>query len=204
MNNSAIWAFVNEGGPSEDVELYGNIIDYTDSGQSGAYFVDMDGISNGQAIIATNWKAFNNTVVNWRDGAPIWNMNGGTGIFRNNVYANHPAHDYGPGIGGTASHNAFYNLIRAGVGDVTASWAAIGTNNQIFSSDPFVNYATRDLRLKAATAAGSSVGSPAGNAVDMFGTVRGSDGVWDRGALEFGGTTSQPPSPPSSLHITTP
>lgn len=77
----------------------------------------------------------------------------------------------------------------------------MGSNVQIFSSDPFVNYANRDLRLKAPTSAGSSADSPTGNAVDMFGSARGADGVRDRGALEFGGTAASPPAAPSNLRV---
>jgi hypothetical protein len=191
INNSAIIGFVNEGGPSDAVEFYGNILDYRANGQSAAFLVDMDGVSNGLPVIANNWKFFNNTVVAWNGGAPAFNLNGGTGYFVNNLYANQ-VHDYGPGLSGTVSHNAFYNLTRPGVGSVTASWASIGSNSQTFSADPFVNYAARDLRLKAATQPGSSSASPAGNARDMFGNTRGADGVWDRGALEYAAGIGSP------------
>lgn len=199
INNSAIIGFVNEGGPSENIELYGNIIDYRAGGQSPAFFVDMDGVSNGVPVIASNWKCFNNTVVAWNGGSPAYNLNGGTGYFRNNLYANH-VHSYGPGLNGIVSHNAFYNL-RRGTTDVTASWASLGGSSQTFASDPFLNYTTRDLRLKAPTLPGSSDGSPAGNAVDMFGNRRGADGVWDRGALEYTGTVTTSPSAPTNLRI---
>jgi hypothetical protein len=200
INNSCVIGFVNEGGASENVEIYGNIIDYRPGGQSAAFLVDMDGVSNGQAIIASNWKMYNNTVVAWNGGSPAYFLNGGTGSFRNNLYANH-VHDYGPALGGTASNNAFYNLTRPGAGNVTAYWVAEDTNSQTFSSDPFVNYTARDLRLKAATQPGTSTGSPAGNSVDMFGVTRGGDGVWDRGALEFGGQIPTGPAAPSNVRV---
>lgn len=201
INNSAIWAFVNDGDPSMDVEIYGNIVDYDGFGQSGsaaARFIDAD------PGVVTNWKVFNNTVVGWDSGSPAVVLNGGSLTFRNNIYANHPSHYYGPGIDGTKSHNAVYKLYRSGTGDVTSSWAStMGQSTQVFTSDPFVNYAARDLRLKAATQPGSAAGSPAGNAVDMFGHRRGADGVWDRGALEFGVSemAADPPGAPTNVRV---
>jgi hypothetical protein len=192
INNSAIWAFVNEGDPSEDVEIYGNIVDYCGFGTTGsspAYMIMLD------AGVSSNWKVFNNTVVGWVNGCPGV-IADGLFTFCNNVYANH-VHTYGPVMQtSVSSHNTIYNFYRPEVGDVIGYWAPImGSNLQTLTSDPFVNYATRDLRLNAPTQPGTSSNSPAGNATDMFGYLRGADGVWDRGALEYTGNADLPATP---------
>jgi hypothetical protein len=189
-----VLAFVNNGDTSQDVEIYGNIIDYDGNGEAAARFIDAD------PSIVSNWKIFNNTIVGWSSACPCVVLNGGTATSRNNILANQ-IHTYGPGWDGTNSHNAVYNIVRQGTGDVTPSWATtMGSSVQIFSSDPFVNYAARDLRLNAPSLPGSSASSPAGNANDMFGHTRGADGVWDRGALEFGAVAPLNPT----VTITTP
>ncbi|MGZ3805075.1 MAG: hypothetical protein ACXVB4_12745, partial [Pseudobdellovibrionaceae bacterium] len=66
---------------------------------------------------------------------------------------------------------------------------------------PFVNVAGNDLRLLTATSAGTILSSPYN--MDLNGNVRGADGIWDRGALEFV-SNSLPPSmlsPPQNLRI---
>jgi hypothetical protein len=201
INNSAVWAFVNDGDPAQNTDIYGNIVDndaFGIAGQSGGRMIDCD------ANTCTGWRFFNNTVTGWDDGCPcIVLLSGDSVVASNNLFANHPAHDYGVDWQATGGNNSFYKLFRAGQ-DVTASWAnATGPNGQVLTSDPFVNYAARDLRLKAAIAVGTATNSPPGNAVDMFGNIRGGDGVWDRGALEFGGSSVTPPAPPTSVRIIT-
>lgn len=66
-------------------------------------------------------------------------------------------------------------------------------NSDYTSSCPFTNLAGGDLTLTGALA-GSSTGSPAGNATDLTGETRGADGAWDRGAYEYA-ASSGPPAP---------
>jgi hypothetical protein len=185
INNTGIIGYVNDGDAADAVEFYGNIVAYETGDQSGAAFLQSD-------VNLTNWRIFNNTIVGWQDaGAPImvtgaisWT---GT-VARNNILAHHVV-EYGDTFnvgGGTMSHGGYYDIVRTGTGDVTASYAAESTNAQTFGSSPFVDFAGADYRLTAATTAGSSTSSPAGNAVDMFGCTRGGDGTLDRGALEYG------------------
>jgi len=75
------------------------------------------------------------------------------------------------------------------------------TRNWSASGDPFVNYAGKDFRLKVATVAGTSLSAPFN--LDIIGIARGSDGTWDRGAYEFGGTatTGTTPAAPTGLKV---
>lgn len=198
--NSAVWALVNGGGITDAVEIYGNIIGFTAGRKSGLLIDASD--TGAEPVTPNNWKIFNNTMVGWNEAGPlVWLGQGANTYMRNNICAQmNPS--YGPDIQVVnKSHNAVYNIIRIGSfpGNETAAWAnALGSNTQTFSSSPFVNYGARDFRLNAATVAGSSVGSPSSNSVDMFGVARGADGLWDRGALEFGGVAS-PLATPSNL-----
>jgi hypothetical protein len=82
----------------------------------------------------------------------------------------------------TWSHNAYFNTAT---GDTDP-------DRQVSATNPFVNWIGDDFRLAAATRPGVFLGAP--YLVDVAGMVRGSDGVWDRGAFEFGGTV-QPLAP---------
>jgi hypothetical protein len=97
-----------------------------------------------------------------------------------------------PGGGGgdpwqTISHNHFI------------STSAIGTNATTGTDNPFVDLDGLDFRLKETTPAGITLPPPYD--VDMFGTVRGADGVWDRGAIEFGTGDREPPAAPTNLQV---
>jgi hypothetical protein len=64
------------------------------------------------------------------------------------------------------------------------------TNEQDGSGDPFVDKANGDFHLTAATNAGENLGAPYNT--DPDGVTRGADGVWDRGAYEFGSGVARP------------
>lgn len=201
--NTAVWALVNGGGITDSVEIYGNIVTYTPGRYSGLLIDASD--TGVEPVAPNNWRVFNNTVVGWTESGPlVWLGAGSNTYFRNNIYANMQT-TYGPDVDVVyKSHNAVYNIIRTGqwAGDETSAWAAaLGSNSQTFSSDPFVNYYAGDFRLKAATSPGSTAGSPAGNAVDMFGHPRGLDGVWDRGALEYVVSRVTGPAAPTNVQI---
>jgi hypothetical protein len=101
---------------------------------------------------------------------------------RNNIYWNSPS-------GGLPSD---YDLCNSSCGE---------TNGQTYSSnDLFTNYASQNYHLARATTAWQSLGAPYN--VDYDGKTRGSDGLWDRGAYEFNGTTATP-NPPTNLTGTT-
>lgn len=90
------------------------------------------------------------------------------------------------GTGNIARNNLFYDCVDTDVNANTVS------DNDVAGADPFVNYATLDLRLSGATSPGTTLASPYDT--DPLGTTRGSDGTWDVGAFEFdsggGGGTS--------------
>jgi hypothetical protein len=89
----------------------------------------------------------------------------------------------------TWSHNAYFAM---STGDPDA-------NKQTGSSDPFMNWAAYDFRLRNGTNAGESLSAPYN--LDLSGITRGSDGRWDRGAVEFGGAMTAIPQPPSGLIV---
>jgi len=71
------------------------------------------------------------------------------------------------------------------------------------TTNPFVNFGASTiagLELSADSAPGITIAAPYN--VDMLGVVRGSDGVWDRGALQLGSGSSQAPTPPGTLGVT--
>jgi len=72
---------------------------------------------------------------------------------------------------------------------VQVSYAGVGTfayNSTLYTSN-LVDYAGSDFRLAMATVAGTNLSSlNASYAIDLLGYTRGWDGVWDRGAFEYG------------------
>jgi hypothetical protein len=105
------------------------------------------------------------------------------------------------GSNNVAYNNLWYNCVRTAHSGVTISQSwyyntqrdSDDKDVQIGAGNPFVDLANEDFRLSSATSSGKSdLGSPYN--VDAYGNIRGSDGVWDRGAYEYnsGGGTSRP------------
>lgn len=98
-----------------------------------------------------------------------------------------------------ASGNAAYNNVF--FNSNTPNFSKFSTNgfNTVTSSSPFVDPTNLNFSPSAPTAAGISLASPYN--FDPLGNLRGSDGVWDRGAYEFGGSagSSARPAPPTGL-----
>src|SRR3989338_4879767 len=69
-------------------------------------------------------------------------------------------------------------------------------NRQIASGNPFVSSGAQNFHLNRATNAGVTLPAPYNADPDV--RTRGSVGVWDRGAYEYGGGGTSPASPPSS------
>jgi hypothetical protein len=140
----------------------------------------------------TQAKVYNNSFINLNEG---W-------VILGTLFS-------APTTGNEVRNNVFYG--STGIGGLGTLFPSFGHNHYVDSSSlslletgkttgtgvPFVNYTGLDFRLKAGTPAGMPLGAPYDR--DMFGNVRGSDGSWDRGAVEFGGTSTSGPSAPANL-----
>jgi len=133
----------------------------------------------------TNFKVYNNSFINI-DGLAIGLLNADdTGEFKNNIFYNCSVGQIGP-----LAHS--YNLY-VNVPDMPSeSTRTTGT------SDPFVNFAALNFSLKSASP-GSVLAAPFD--IDLLGNVRGADGAWDKGAVEFGGVTDTTPPVISNVGI---
>jgi hypothetical protein len=181
------YAFGSHGPTITGYEIYGNIFYW----QIEPFFGNgLVGCLSGSGVL--NNVRFHNNTLSGNLTADVGNI--GFGIMRgsghqanNNIWHRLSGSGFAHGWGGVShSHNTFYN--GSGGGDENKT------------GNPFVNVSARDFALTAATTAGLSLGSP--YTLDVLGRLRGSDGTWDRGALEFGGGGAvNPPAAPSSLRI---
>jgi hypothetical protein len=96
---------------------------------------------------------------------------------------------------GTSTVYATNNIFNS-VGQIDST--TTGNNLTNVATSLFVSYASRDLRLASATAAGAALASEYN--IDLLGVTRGADGVWDIGAYEFGGEVVDPPDPPAGTN----
>jgi hypothetical protein len=95
---------------------------------------------------------------------------------------------------GDAKNNLFYQINSfGGWGSLTHSYNWYSTSipsqgeaTEQHGGNPFVNAAGLNFSLAGPTDAGATLSST--YETDRTGTTRGTDGVWDRGALEFGGS----------------
>jgi len=172
-------------------EIYGNIFFNYGSSDATIGFLG----NSGSGGSCTNCVVVNNTFVdgNHDFGWGIEFPQGSGNVVRNNLFilgTGSPTTDLTLGAGGTNSHNAF------GTGSGTS-----GSNAQ--SNVPtsiFVGYSGyTNFRLTGPTAPGIALSAPYNQ--DMFGNIRGADGNWDRGALEFTGTVITAPRAPQNLRI---
>jgi len=144
--------------------------------------------------IANNWKIYNNTFINLHGGfnhtgIQFNSSSGGGHEIYNNLWYNCEAVMY------NGNYTADYDYFIANTSSPNEAHSQIGG-----TSDPFVSYPLFDFHLRNATENGrNDLGSP--YHIDPDGTMRGSDGIWDRGAYEFGGSPVQYPDPPQSLRI---
>ena len=128
-------------------------------------------------------------------------------VYNNTFEATDHAFELGLGSGDIRNNLLYLNAYDGGLGDKTHDYNASDksiseTHFQLLTSDPFVSRATQNYHLSGPTTAGdATVGSPYGT--DADGVTRSVDGVWDRGAYEYGaGVPATPaPSPPSVLSV---
>ncbi|MBR9677354.1 PGF-pre-PGF domain-containing protein [Candidatus Woesearchaeota archaeon] len=156
-------------------QAYGNV--FTTTG----YFLGSTGDSNGVLNslsdgVSNSAYVYNNAFVDIDYGCSILSFGGyAAREIYNNIFYNcrrFGGNTYADIGGTTHDYNWFYN-----------SGAQSETNIEYGLGNPFIDSANGDFRLNAATNAGSTLGVPYN--IDPDGNIRGSDGVWDRGAYEF-------------------
>lgn len=162
----------------QDLQAYGNL--FTGDGGAG-YTDDLSRVFDsfgGESVSGV--KLYDNTFVDISPGGTLFQYGSfANSEVRNNIFYNVKNRNGQLSVGTqgvTLSHNWYYDV----------GTAPTESNRQIGTGDPFVNRAGKDFRLKAATDAGMNLGSPYN--VDRDGKTRGADGVWDRGAYEYGDT----------------
>jgi len=171
---------------SDNWEIYGNI--FYDTG-----IRDTQGRGNGAV---TDWKdnnssghkVYNNVFYLLRglnNGVTFKGDSHGPGsLVYNNIH--YTFNDSNNDIDvGTTTHN--YNVYRT-----TFPPAQSELNQQLISTDPFVNGANYNFSLVDPNSISSGIdlnSIPGFNPYpsDMYGNVRGADGKWDRGAIEYKG-----------------
>ena len=175
----------NQANTSAQLYVYGNIFYKS----PGAVWAVSNGLIGGWTGASGdefhNARVYNNTFINvdQQSLSTFPNIFSGNIAYNNFWYNSHP-----PDFAKFATHD-YNHFINSGGTQLEPSGTSVSASN------PFVDFTDYNFYLSAATASGQSLPSPFN--VDMFGTVRGSDGIWDRGAIEF--TSSQTPTPiPSS------
>jgi hypothetical protein len=184
--------------------IYGNLF----IGSVGSNGVIGTGTS-GSVGAGPGLKIYNNTFVNI-PGSYLFHQcssatgcagvsAGGSVITNNLIYSGYGEIELGTAYGGPAITHS-YNTYFATTGSILA-----GTAIQTGSSNPFVSYSATccggDYRLADGTTvnAGTTLAAPYN--YDRTGVLRGGDGVWDRGAYEYGGTTPVAPNAPTNVRI---
>jgi len=153
-------------GNCNNVDIYGNVF-WKGGGGGGPIYMWSRTTGGG------NFRVFNNTFVDINRGIRL--LGTGNQIYNNLFYNN----NYNASIGGGShDYNTFIKCVFRGK-------LSLSSNEKNFpsGSDPFVNYSKQDFRLKTPTDPGKTLASEFNK--DMFGKVRGSDGVLDRGAIEY-------------------
>jgi hypothetical protein len=178
----------------DNMQIYGNIFE---NATGGAYWLFGVIADASDYQYASNWTVVNNTFVN-TNGQPSDNfvyLGLNTSGTVNNVLENN--------IFWQPASVSIYGFSTEANNSYQSGLSGFGSGDTAISSNPFVSYnggTGGDYRLTAAVP-GVALAAPYN--VDMYGNIRGADGVWDRGAFEFGGNSSpvSRPNPPQSLVI---
>ncbi|OGP64636.1 MAG: hypothetical protein A2169_05290 [Deltaproteobacteria bacterium RBG_13_47_9] len=194
-------------------EVYGNVFTHSGtfnvvvSAVIGVYYIES---TPPRLIRSNNWKVYNNSIINVKGYARMtWPDPEGTNIFvYNNLFdGNRTGPEYvntvyisGPGV--TWDYNwytrtAHPRAYKPGPHENALYYGGY-CNLSVDTTNYFVNWQNGDYRLSKATSTGKALPSPCNH--DMYSRMRGKDGVWDRGALEFSGSEF-PPNPPKQLRI---
>lgn len=162
-------------------DIYGNLFYTTNYCR---YWVSNGIITDSTGDSTTYARVYNNTFMPHAradcssDGITIsWDVSTGN-EFRNNIVFNNGA------LETVSRSNNLYDTSSLASGETGGQYWSSGENGL------FINPSGRDYRLRTATNAGTTYGSPFN--VDAYGVIRGGDGNWDRGAYEYddGGTPS--------------
>jgi hypothetical protein len=140
---------------------------------------------------ASHWYIYNNTFTGI--GSGYWNYLSPSDInLVNNVFYN----DSNPNPAATNEHHNYHSLLTnmgysvlLGTGDSPKTPQLTST----ITSDPFVNSAEHNFNLSSELTgyAGVSIENVGTERFDLDynGNIRGADGVWDRGAIEYGASS---------------
>lgn len=194
---TAVFAILNGSGAKSAAntatnwQIYGNVVlhtaAYTGEGISGLVFSANDA---GNQNWSDNWRVYNNTIYRTRGTWSGVVIQAGSGnVVQNNIWYSSVTTN---NSGASFDYNWYYN---------TGAGADNGPNKQVCVSScaVFVDPANKNFRLAQSVGAGVILPPPFNT--DMDGVSRGSDGVWDRGAYEFGGGVGGVLPPPSNLRI---
>jgi len=166
-----IIAGINSGYASDDWEIYGNVI------QSSTYFIYMyNEPEHTNHTWADGWRIYNNTIAGPTQRGTIAGDIRNTQIYNNIWHDFQEPNNYMTLQSGDRRYNSFYDVDFRGT-------PPSGPTNLFLSGDPMVNHLGEDWSLAGPTVAGTAL--PAPYNVDMHDNVRGADGAWDRGAIEY-------------------
>jgi hypothetical protein len=207
---ASIWAFSTSMG---DVTFRYNL--FTDIKSTGGIMWDNSSNNSAKLTVHGNifykppgavWEQANGVIGGWTGGGGEQFRNASV---TNNTFINVDQESLStfPNVysGNSAYNNLFYNsespdFAKFGSHDYNTFINSGDTHSEangtsVASGDPFVDYLNLNFRLKGATAAGLVLNAPLN--VDPVGLVRGSDGVFDRGAFEFNAGSPLPSPSPS-------
>ncbi len=204
MNTAFITLISTVGGTAHDNwQIHGNVFMHHPASA-------WDGMGVGDGIVAVinnntavGWRVYNNTIVNTRGWFASISLPGsGSSVFNNIWYHLGTNPQGGPtGIGIDAEHKGgnWFCLANGAAINPTAR----GTGDVIGTGDPFVDWTAGDVRLNPQAVGPLPIDTgtalPADwNRIDQAGSVRGADGGWDIGALEYVSPETKP-APPANL-----
>jgi len=179
-------------GEWDGADIYGNIF----VNLSGSEFSSSsNGLIGGWTDrIWKNVRIYNNTFINcgvWAIVRPgIVTVQGDAGnIAKNNLFINTPV-EYGTPAIVTYDYNEYIATTPDPNDEANGSTSSVW---------PYTDYENLDFTMTRSTETGDATIGATYNA-DMYGNTRGADGVWDRGAIEYGDTTAPTITSVSSDH----
>ena len=165
-------------GNAYGTQLYGNIVFDTEN----LFLYSAGKGTRGNAVFGdwrneqtTNARVYNNVFYNLKGDNNAVAYNGLGALAYNNIYYNPRATSLANWKQTTHNYNSFFN----------AGGPYGETNEQVASGNPFTNGTNIDFSLKDPNLVIVGRIENWMNNRDMLGNVRGADGKWDRGAIEY-------------------